>query len=81
MTSQNPPAQQGPFHTTYYPGALTREETEGVGFAYADLAITRARYDPATMPHGDNTIPGEEIFFISHPALGLWASRDRFAAI
>jgi nickel-dependent lactate racemase len=67
-------SSEGRFHITYCPGGLTREETEGVGFGYADLASTIARYDPAKMHDGYNTIDGEEVFFISHPALGLWAS-------
>jgi hypothetical protein len=33
------------------------------------------------MHDGYNTIDGEEVFFISHPALGLWASADRFKAV
>jgi nickel-dependent lactate racemase len=74
-------SSEGRFHITYCPGGLTREEIEGVGFAYADLATTLAHYDPASMHDGYNTIDGEEVFFISHPALGLWASRDRFAAV
>jgi nickel-dependent lactate racemase len=67
-------SSEGRFHITYCPGGLTREETEGVGFGYADLASTIARYNPANMHDGYNTIDGEEVFFISHPALGLWAS-------
>jgi hypothetical protein len=67
-------SSEGRFHITYCPGGLTREETEGVGFGYADLASTIARYDPAKLHDGYNTVDGEEIFFISHPALGLWAS-------
>jgi hypothetical protein len=69
------------FNITYCPGGLNREEIEGVGFGYADLAGTLARYNPARLHDGFNTVEGEEIFFISHPALGLWASRDRFSAV
>ena len=37
------------------------------------------RYDPRQLKDGLNTLPdGEEIFFISNPALGLWAYRGRF---
>ena len=71
-------SSEGRFHITYCPGGLTREETEGVGFRYADLAGMLARYNPAELHDGFNTVNNEEIFFISHPALGLWASRDRF---
>jgi nickel-dependent lactate racemase len=74
-------SSEGRFNITYCPGGLSREETEGVGFRYADLASTIARYNPAKLHDGFNTVEGEEIFFISHPALGLWASRARFAAV
>jgi nickel-dependent lactate racemase len=71
-------SSEGRFNITYCPGGLSREETEGVGFRYADLASTMARYNPDKLHNGWNTVDGEEIFFISHPALGLWASRARF---
>jgi nickel-dependent lactate racemase len=74
-------SSEGRFNITYCPGGLSREETEGVGFRYADLASTIALYNPAKLHDGFNTVDGEEIFFISHPALGLWASRERFAAV
>jgi nickel-dependent lactate racemase len=71
-------SSEGRFNITYCPGGLSREETEGVGFGYADLASTMARYNPSRLHNGFNTVDGEEIFFVSHPALGLWASRARF---
>ena len=38
-----------------------------------------ARYNPETLKDGPNTLPdGEEIFFISNPAIGLWAFCERF---
>src|ERR1700761_6842902 len=74
-------SSEGRFTITYCPGGLTREETEGVGFRYADLASTMARYNPEKLRDGCNTVDGEEVFFISHPALGLWACRDRFRAV
>jgi hypothetical protein len=37
------------------------------------------RYNPQTLKDGYNTIAeGEQIFFISNPALGLWAHKKRF---
>ena len=38
-----------------------------------DLAATLQGYDPARLSDGYNTVDGEKIFFISNPALGLWA--------
>ena len=38
-----------------------------------------ARYNPATLQPGPNTMEdGEEIFFVPQPAAGLWAARARF---
>ncbi|HPC60944.1 MAG TPA: D-mannonate epimerase [Verrucomicrobiota bacterium] len=72
-------SSEGRFNITYCPGHLTRAEIEGVGFAYADLAAMSRRYDPKLLKDGWNTLPdGERIFFISNPALGLWAWRKRF---
>lgn len=73
-------SSEGRFTITYCPGKLTREETEGVGYRYADLAAMQARYNPARLKDGWNALAdGERIFYISNPALGLWASRDRLA--
>ena len=71
-------SSEGRFTITYCPGGLTKEEVEGVGFRYAPLAETMAEYDPAKLTDGLNRVKGEEIFFISHPGLGLWAHGDRF---
>jgi len=36
-------------------------------------------YDHTKLKDGFNLMPdGEEIFYISNPALGLWAYRERF---
>lgn len=72
-------SSEGRFRITYAPGHLTREEVEGVNFAYADLNQMLARYNPEQLRDGFQTVDGEEIYFISNPALGLWAYRGRFA--
>lgn len=66
------------FSITYCPGHLTQQEIESVGFRYADLKQMSERYDPARLKDGWNTVNGEQIFYISNPALGLWAYRGRF---
>jgi nickel-dependent lactate racemase len=71
-------SSEGRFTIRYCPGGLTREEIEGVHFEYGDLAVMTAKYDPAKLADGWNTVDGEEIFFISNPGLGLWAYRGRF---
>jgi nickel-dependent lactate racemase len=71
-------SSEGRFTITWCPGHLTREEIEGVGYAYGDLSAMMRRYDPAKLQHGFNTVDGEEIFYVANPGLGLWAHRNRF---
>ncbi len=76
-------SSEGRFSITYCPGKepenLTQQEIESVGFKYADFDEMTANYNPEKLKEGYNTMPdGEEIFYISNPALGLWAFRDRF---
>ncbi|NLT02619.1 MAG: DUF2088 domain-containing protein [Bacteroidales bacterium] len=76
-------SSEGRFSVTYCPGKgpenLTKAEIESVGFAYGDIDAMTARYNPAQLKDGYNTLPdGEEIYYISNPALGLWAFKDRF---
>jgi len=71
-------SSEGRFSITYCPGHLTREEVEGVNFRYASLDEMTQKYDPAKLPDGWNVVGGEEIFYISNPALGLWSYRGRF---
>lgn len=67
------------FSITYCPGNLTKEEIESVNYQYADLNTMMEKYNPEKLNDGWNTMPdGEEIFYISNPALGLWAYKERF---
>jgi hypothetical protein len=67
------------FSITYCPGGLTRQEVENAGFHYGELSAMMERYDPRLMHEGWNDLPrGERVYYISNPAIGLWASRDRF---
>ncbi len=72
-------SSEGRFGISYAPGHLTREAIEGVGFKYAELQPMLGRYNPSELKDGWNTLPdGEEIFYISNPALGLWAYEGRY---
>jgi nickel-dependent lactate racemase len=71
-------SSEGRFNITYCPGHTTREEIESVNFAYADLNDMMNRYDPKKLKDGFNTVNGEEVFFISNPAMGLWSWKERF---
>lgn len=71
-------SSEGRFSITYCPGNLSREEIESVNFRYAELGDMVKRYNPETLRNGINNINGEEIFYISNPALGLWSFKERF---
>ncbi|MEN8200986.1 MAG: lactate racemase domain-containing protein [Bacteroidota bacterium] len=70
---------EGRFSVTYCPGYLSREEIESVNYSYASLEEMMQRYDPAKLVDGMNELPdGEKVFYISNPALGLWAWKEKF---
>jgi len=71
-------SSEGRFKITYCPGHLTRSEVENAGFQYAPLESMASKYDPARLHDGVNDVDGEQVFFVSNPALGLWAHCDRF---
>jgi len=67
------------FTITYCPGELTKEEIERVNYQYQDINFITSKYNPQKLKEGYNTMAdGEEIFYISNPALGLWAYKERF---
>ena len=66
------------FHITYAAGHLSVAEIMQVNFGYASLEKMMRLYNPSRMKDGFNVVNGEEVFYISNPALGLWAYRGRF---
>ena len=71
-------SSEGRFTIRYAPGHLSQAEIEQVGYEYADLAKVQARYDPAKMREGLNTMSdGEEVYYISTPSAGLWATEAK----
>jgi nickel-dependent lactate racemase len=66
------------FSVTYCPGHLTKTEIESVNFRYSSLDMMLKKYDPEKLKDGFNSMDdGEIIYYISNPAVGLWAARDR----
>ncbi len=63
------------FRVTYCPGHLTPEEIRQVGYEYGDLAAMSAHYRPDQLQTGWQSDSDGEYYFISNPALGLWACR------
>ncbi len=71
-------SSDGRFNITYCTAQLSKEEVEAAGYQYMPYDEAAAIYDPAKLTDGIHTINGEEVFYISNPALGLWADRSRF---
>ena len=72
-------SSEGRFKITYCPGEkVSAEEIRSVGFEYGNLQEMMEKYDFANLKDGVNFVNGEEIFYISNPALGLWALKSAF---
>ena len=72
-------SSEGRFTITYCPGnKMSAEEIRSVGFESGDLDEMMKKYDFANLKDGVNIVNGEEIFYISNPALGLWALKSAF---
>ena len=73
-------SSEGRFKVTYCPGPdISKEEIESVGYEWGDLEAMLAKYPIDQLSDGYNTLAsGEEIYFISNPALGLWAYKGLF---
>lgn len=67
------------FKVVYAAKEISRKEIESVSCNYADYDEIVKIYNPSELKEGENTMPdGEEIFFVSKPAQGLWAEAGRF---
>lgn len=69
-------SSEGRFRIVYAtdPSLLSRQEVEGVGFEWRDVHEAIREYDVENLPDG----PSDGFFYIGNPALGLWATRDKF---
>jgi nickel-dependent lactate racemase len=73
-------SSEGRFRITYCPGPQMKPESiRAVGFETGDLDAMLQRYPPDRLNDGHNRLPdGDELFYISNPALGLWALTSQF---
>ncbi len=69
-------SSDGRFSITYAAPKLGKQTVESVNFKYADLTELMKKYNPAMLKDGWNTVNGEEVFYISNPALGLWGLKQ-----
>ncbi|NLE36211.1 MAG: DUF2088 domain-containing protein [Bacteroidales bacterium] len=66
------------FRVTYAAGHLTRKEVESVGYGFGELAALMQEYDPLSLQTGfHRNADGEEFYFISNPATGLWRAANQ----
>jgi nickel-dependent lactate racemase len=75
-------SSEGRFNITYCPGPqVNKEEIESAGFKYETYENMTQTYNPDILQDGWNTLPdGEKIFYVSNPALGLWALKRQFGS-
>lgn len=67
------------FSITYAADKLSKEEIESVNFKYMPYEDACKLYNPSQLKDGFNILEnGEEVFYISNPALGLWAEKSKF---
>ncbi|MBQ9510715.1 MAG: DUF2088 domain-containing protein [Clostridia bacterium] len=68
-------SSDGRFSVTYCTKDLTEEEVRGAAFGYIPYDDAVKKYDPTKLKDGYCTVNGEEIYYISNPALGLWTAK------
>jgi len=67
-------SSDGRFSITYCAEKLSEQEVRSASFDYMPYCKAVELYNPGILKDGYNTLPdGEEIFYISNPALGLWS--------
>ena len=73
-------SSEGRFRIIYCPGpGVSQDAIRSAGFEAAGLDAMLKRYELAKLTDGLNRLPdGEEVFYISNPALGLWALKSQF---
>ena len=70
---------EGRFKVTYAAKNMSRSDFESVHCNYESYEKMVKRYNPALLKEGPNIMPdGEEIYYISKPAQGLWTEKNKF---
>jgi nickel-dependent lactate racemase len=72
-------SSDGRFSITYATENMTRDEIEGANYKYMPYNEAIKKYPIEKLKDGYQTLEnGEIIYYISNPALGLWASKSKF---
>lgn len=69
----------GRFKITYAVEHLTEAEIREVNYEYMPYREAVEKYNLSQFKEGYNDFSGENIFYISNPALGLWALAENFS--
>jgi hypothetical protein len=71
-------SSEGRFRITYCTDSrlLSREEVEGVGYSWMDLAAAHDMLGVEDLAEGWNGGGDSKVFYVSNPALGLWKRAD-----
>lgn len=70
-------SSDGRFKITYCTQKIAGDRVQGVGYQYAPYQEAIQKYNPSVLRDGFNTLPdGEEIYYISNPAIGLWVDQS-----
>ncbi len=72
-------SSEGRFKITYCTPGIPEKDIRSVNYEYADYEAMIRKYNPDKLKDGMNVVDGEEIFYVSNPALGLWSTKERFA--
>jgi nickel-dependent lactate racemase len=67
-------SSDGQFHVTYCTRHLPEADVRKASFNYIPYEKAAAHYNPSMLKDGWNTVSGEELYYISNPALGLWSA-------
>lgn len=72
-------SSDGRFSITYAVNHLSKDEIQNANFNYMPYKEACKIYDPEKLKDGYNTLEnGEELYYISNPALGLWGDKSKF---
>ncbi len=67
------------FSITYCPSGIKEKDIISVGYTYGNFEELEKKYLTEGVKDGFNTTSsGEEYYYISNPAIGLWAHKSRF---
>ncbi len=71
-------SSDGKFKITLAPGHLKRADVEKIKYHYMDINKALEKYPIEKLDNGWNILNGEKLYYISNPALGLWADKKKF---